>query len=254
MTFIPTSYEIVRKPRPRSLRAEEYLCWSRMQAEAGQGLEAIIHRKELERRSGGGLFCWGVGNAPAVVTRSLARLGQPIEVIFSVMKGRPKQVDVAPARVVAWRRYIDAEGIVRPLPANVLVTSRADTAAGPKTKHFALMCASVEPLTIRRGEPFDPSMYRNAGGSGAPVGASQVTALLKRASSEGRSADYEVNLRAWLVESYWVQLVDPIICSPDFEAINRLSSNDTETWMHFAQAMRGGDRQIDSVVPPALLF
>lgn len=38
------------------------VCWSRMQAEAGQSLDAIVRRKELEREANGGLFLWGVGN------------------------------------------------------------------------------------------------------------------------------------------------------------------------------------------------
>ena len=45
-----------------------YLLWTRMQAEAGQGLELILRRKERERVAGDGRFFWGVGNAPAVIT------------------------------------------------------------------------------------------------------------------------------------------------------------------------------------------
>ena len=37
----------------------------RMQAEAGQRLETIIARKEIERQAGEGLFLWGVGSAPS---------------------------------------------------------------------------------------------------------------------------------------------------------------------------------------------
>src|ERR1700730_13554838 len=45
---------------PPRMNSEEFVCWSRMQAEAGQQLEAIIFRKERERQAGGGMFCWGV--------------------------------------------------------------------------------------------------------------------------------------------------------------------------------------------------
>ena len=45
-------------------RLTDMVCWTRMQAESGQNIEVIIARKELERRTGGGLFFWGVGNAP----------------------------------------------------------------------------------------------------------------------------------------------------------------------------------------------
>jgi hypothetical protein len=40
---------------------QEYVCCSRMQAEAGQALSAIVRRKEMERRAGRGQFsgAWG---------------------------------------------------------------------------------------------------------------------------------------------------------------------------------------------------
>ena len=107
-----------------SARQQEYVCWSRMQAEAGQALPAIIRRKELERRAGGGQFCWGVGNAPSVAIGSFSRLHEPIEVIFSIMKSRPKPTDVAPSRTLVWRRYIDRDGGLRPLPAQALSQQR----------------------------------------------------------------------------------------------------------------------------------
>jgi hypothetical protein len=189
---------------------DEYVCWSRMQTEAGQTLEGIIARKEMERRAGNGLFFWGVGNAPALMINALARLGQPVPVIFSVMKSRPKAIDVAPSRTLAWRCYIDAYGSERPLPPHVIVTSRGDSASGAKRAHYALMCHSDDPLVIARGRRFDPAAFRNAGGTGAPVGYSQVTALLKRVGVESSSSDYEANITAWLTDSYWVRLTKPV--------------------------------------------
>ena len=168
---------------PRDTRApKEYVCWTRMQAEAGQSLEAIVERKERERLDGEGLFMWGVGNAPAVATNALARMASPVPVIFSVMKSKAKPADASPARIVAWRRYIDLSGVERPLPGGSLVTSRGDSAKGVKRRHYALMCRSDSPLRLRRGTPFEPGAYRNVGGTGAPIGASQVTALLRRVS------------------------------------------------------------------------
>jgi hypothetical protein len=166
-----------------AVRHDEYLCWSRMQAEAGQSLEIIVARKEHERRAGNGVFFWGVGNAPPAVGSVLARARLPVRAIFSIMKSRPKLIDAAPTRIVVWRGYIDEEGVERSLPSHALIVSRADSASGPKKLHYALMCYSPEPLVLKRGmESFDPSMFRNAGGTGAPVGNSQVTALLRRAA------------------------------------------------------------------------
>ena len=191
-------------------KLDEYVCWSRMQAEAGQALEAIITRKELERQAGSGSFLWGVGNAPATIASVLSRAGIPVRAVFSVMKSKPKAVDVAPARTLAWRRYVDAHGVERPLPPHALVTSRGDSAGGVKRTHYALMCRSESPLKLRRGETFDPSAFRNAGGTGAPVGASQVTALLRRVEPDQGIVGYEANITAWLTDSYWVRLADPV--------------------------------------------
>jgi hypothetical protein len=224
---------------------EEFVCWSRMQAEAGQQLDAIISRKERERRAGGGLFCWGVGNAPALVTSALARLGYPVMAVFSIMKSKPKPMDVAPASIVAWRKYLDANGVERPLPPHVLVTSR-----GPKGKHFALMCWSDTPLTIERGIPFDPKAYRNAGGTGAPVASSQVTALLKKTAPPSPEASYEANIRAWLTGSYWVRLTDSIELSPAAFAEIAAGPPSSEDWIAFVNRVRHSAVESDREMIP----
>ncbi|WP_133866873.1 hypothetical protein [Azorhizobium sp. AG788] len=242
-----TKYSDALQPEPSSVH--EYVCWSRMQAEAGQLLSDIVRRKELERLAGGGLFCWGVGNAPAAMTAVLAKLNQPVQVIFSTMKSRPKLVDVKPSRIVAWRKFFDQEGILRSLPRHVLVTSRADSAKGPKTRHFALMCYSDRVLGLQNGCAFDPSAFRNAGGTGAPVGASQVTALLRRVSKSREETDYEVNLAAWLTAGYWVRLADPAELSPEFERINAMKKSSAEDWLEFVDWARRG---IDRAGPPVL--
>jgi hypothetical protein len=75
------------------------------------------------------------------------------------------------------------------------------------------MCWSSTPLKLSLDGPplFDHGAFRNVGGTGAPVGASQVTALLRRCRpSTSDAADYAVNLRASLSGSYWVKLTDPI--------------------------------------------
>lgn len=223
---------------------DEYVCWSRMQAEAGQGLEAIVARKERERLAGGGLFFWGVGNAPATIASIMARASLPVRVVFSIMKSRPKAIDVAPSRTVAWRRYIDERGVERELPEHVLVTSRADSASGPKRMHYALMCRSSEPLTLTSSaEGFDPTAFRNAGGTGAPVGNSQVTALLRRVKQDARHSDYEANLEAWLTGGYWVRLTDPVqIDQRKAGFIADLESADQKDWCELVGNIRYGLR------------
>jgi hypothetical protein len=201
-------------------------------------LEAIIERKELERLAGGGMFCWGVGNAPAVAVKALAKLRRPVAAVFSIMKSKPKAADLSPGRTVAWRRYFDADGIERALPPHVLITSRGDSAKGPKEKHYALMCWSDSPLKIQRGVPFDPSAYRNAGGNCAPVGASQVTALLKRTSPEFGETSYEVNLHARLVAGYWVRLSDPVELTAQAAKSICAGPSAGEDWVAFVRKLK----------------
>lgn len=178
-----------------------------MQAEAGQSLEAIVTRKDLEREAGEGLFCWGIGNAPPRSLFDVVRRGPDIDVVFSMMKSRPKSSDVAPSGLVVWRSYFDFDGEERALPANVLVTS------GPKSgarAHYALMCHAEQPLKLADLGAFDPNAYLNVSEAARPVGASQVTALLRRVAGEQDNAGYRINLRASLAKSSWVKLGKPL--------------------------------------------
>jgi hypothetical protein len=208
-----------------------------MQAEAGQPLEEIIARKDLERRASDGLFFWGVGNAPALMSRGLARTGAKVPVLFSIMKSKPKAVDAAPTRVWLWRRYFDCHGRERPVPPAVVVTSRGTPLGGPKRHHAALICRSDGPLRLAvDGRCFDPGAYRNAGPGGAPVGASQVTSLLRAIGPERDHSAYRVNLSAWLADSYWVRLTDPVELTPEQRQVLAgtpdLSEDD---WRNFAR-------------------
>jgi hypothetical protein len=64
------------------------------------------------------------------------------------------------------------------------------------------------------------------------VGASQVTALLRRASAGTDETDYEVNLRATMVGDYWVRLADPTEWRSDFQALDALTIT-TKDWLEF---------------------
>lgn len=226
-----------------------------MQAEAGQQIETIVSRKELERRAGNGSFMWGVGNPPAIITGALARAKVPVHVIFSMMKSRPKAVDVAPRLTVAWRQYVDLHGAVRPLPPNALVTSRGHSSGGAKRIHYALMCWSEKPLTIRHGEPFDPGAFRNAGGTRSPVGASQVTALLQRVGDESDQAQYEANFVACLTGSYWVRLIDPVeLDTSKLALLKKLTECGMEMWCErVAELLRGPPAYVATETRGALL-
>lgn len=186
------------------------ICWTRMQAEAGQDIGAIVQRKELERKAGDGTFCWGIGNAPPRKIGEIAKTGDDVDVIFSMMKSRPKESDVRPAGLVVWRSFFDVDGIEIALPQNVLITSSLKSSG---RSHYALMCRSDRELALSDLGAFDPRAYRNVSEAGRPVGASQVTALLRKVEAEVDAAAYRINLQAKLVKSYWVKLGDPWVLS-----------------------------------------
>jgi hypothetical protein len=221
----------------------EIICWTRMQAEAGQDLHRIIARKEKERVAGGGLFFWGVGNAPSRFTAEIARSEASVDVVFSTMKTRPKTQDAFAKQLIAWGSYIDHSGVERLIPPHVLVTSRASGPSGVKKVHYALMCHSVERLSLTEDEPFDHNSFVNLGGTGLPIGNSQVTVLAKRAALDRSPAAYQVNLRARLVGSYWVKLTSPtILPAKKNQLIDRLSESetfDTQEWLTQIREIRG---------------
>lgn len=217
-------------------QARERVCWTRMQTEAGEGLARIVRRKDLERRTGDGLFFWGVGNAPSRAIPALARAAAAIDVLFSVMKSKPKAQDVAPSRLLAWKNYVDTDGVVRPIPGNILVTSRA----GSRAYHYALMCRSDFSLSVADGEPFDPAAFRNYGAGGA-VAPSQVTALLERWARDG-SSDYRVAMRAELTGSMWVKLIDPVEVSGAARAALMEDLDDERDWLALVARVRAGCR------------
>lgn len=215
------------------------ICWSRMQAEAGQGLNDIIARKEVERRAGGGLFLWGVGNAPGAGPARLAHAGARPEVIFSVMKGAPKARDVNPGGVVAWRRFVTRDGVERPLPKHSLVTSRASRPSAATPRHYALVCRSSQELRLGDHGPFNHLDYRNFGGTGAPIGSSQVTAMLRRVANLGDGA-YRANIVAALDHDLWVRLSDPVpVRTPELRELDRVTTDmTTEAWLEMVAAIR----------------
>lgn len=244
--MIPEMRPTPAPERPLADHRDEYVCWSRMQAEAGQALSEIVARKERERRAGNGTFFWGVGNAPATITSALARTAAPVRAVFSIMKSQPRAVDLSPSSTVVWRRYLDAWGTERSLPAHALVTSRGETQSGAKRAHYALVCYSDDPLILLYGEPFDPAAFRNAGGTGAPVGSSQVTALLRRVQEVQSGALYEANFTAWLTGSYWVRLTDPLrLDRGQNERLAQVSKVQLSDWAEAITEIRGGAQTAD---------
>jgi hypothetical protein len=188
----------------------EYFCWTRFGTEAGQGIEQILRRKDEERLANNGVFLWGIGNSVgAAMTELVRRCGNP-EVLFSPIKSSVRPADAAPESVVAWTKAETVRGEEFLLPTHSLVTSRQNVSS-PKIIHYALVCFSETPLRLA-GEPlaFSFRAVRNMV-SGNPVGASQVTAVVRtNAAWAGEGGMYEVPLRAKLVPPYFIRLREPM--------------------------------------------
>jgi len=57
--------------------------WTKMQTNAGESLENIIRRKELERKAGNGIFWWGVGESKGPAIKKLIGICSKPEILFS---------------------------------------------------------------------------------------------------------------------------------------------------------------------------
>lgn len=180
-------------------------CWTRFGTEAGESIEKILLRKEIERRSNNGIFLWGIGNAIGPSIAALTQETSDPRVIFSPIKGSPRQKDVEPSAVVAWSKAYGLDGSSYTLPAHSLVTSRYDPQS-PRPYHFALVCSAKSPLVhlnsdLRIG--FDE--LRNLR-TGRPVGSSQVTAVVQRCSASSPGTEYDVAIVADLAYPFFVRL------------------------------------------------
>lgn len=183
-------------------------CWTRFGTEAGETVEAILQRKERERRANGGIFLWGIGNSVASGIRELIREVEEPEVLFSPIRGRPRRVDVSPARVVEWQVAETMDGRRLPLPQTFHV--RGGSGTERLAPRYALVCAAAEPLEVADHGRLSFGDLRNLL-SGRRLGASQVTAVVRRINDPvDDSRHYLVAIRARLVEPFFIRLHDPL--------------------------------------------
>ncbi len=186
-------------------------CWTRFGTEAGESIEQILERKERERSANNGVFLWGIGNSVAPAMADLVRRFDAPEALFSPIRSRPRNVDVRPGCVVRWTDAEDLFGAPYRLPEHTHVTSRWNPGR-PSTGHYALVCGSPTPISLGDHGYVRFCELRNLR-SGAPLGASQVTAVVERAARDGGPptalARYLVALRVRLVAPFFVRLLAP---------------------------------------------
>lgn len=215
-------------------------CWTRMGAESGQALERILLRKDLERRAGGGLFVWGIGNGlGSGLNRLLAIEPQP-QVLFSPIHGPAAAADENPIGVLLWLHYVRNDGTLATLPPASFVTSRDASGKGRvKTSHFALFCHAEEPLAAAELGILHFGDLRNLE-TKKPVGFSQVTAVVDRGGSASGDRQYPVLLATRLMHPYAARLATPVPLPPeDFRAIDTIAtSNDESAWINAIAAIK----------------
>jgi hypothetical protein len=89
----------------------------------------------------------------------------------------------------------------------------------------------------------------------AAVGASQVTALLRRIGPPASMSDYEVNLQTQLIGSYGVRLSDHIVLSSDkLLMLEDQACVSSSAWLSLVSQLRDGPKRIESNVQKKLPF
>jgi hypothetical protein len=182
-------------------------CWTRFGPEAGESFDEILVRKEAEREACDGKFYWGIGSAVGPALSALLAETDVPEILFSPISSAPRPIDITPSHVVRWSAGTGLFGDSVVLPPAACVTSRWDPAR-PNAARYALVCASNTPLSLEAHGELDFATLRNLN-SGARVGASQVTAVVRRDLEDRpghRGRMYQVALRARLVFPYLVRL------------------------------------------------
>jgi hypothetical protein len=179
--------------------------WTKIGDDSGQGIQAILNRKELERQAAN-KFWWGVGRSIRPQIRHLlTRDGHP-EVIFSEMPSTAHDRDRNPDGVLLWEKYVTP---TRPesLPEHVVVISRAHDSNGKrKDKYYALVCEN--PLGILRsgGGSADLWALRNLL-TGKSLAGQQIAAVVEHIPRNSPvTAMYPVTARAVLAAPHFVQL------------------------------------------------
>lgn len=180
-------------------------CWTKYGTEAGEGIDAIFERKELEREANGGVFLWGIGNSlrPSI-DALLKRTSDPV-VCFSPMRSAAAAHDVAPSALSLWHSGYGIDGQDFAVPEFSVVTSR--TGSGTRAnRHFALVCQSDEPIA-RFDEPAGLGIDELTNlRTGSRLGSSQVTSVVRYSPSAGVPRNYSISFAARLVAPYFVTL------------------------------------------------
>ncbi|WP_237247967.1 hypothetical protein [Sideroxyarcus emersonii] len=208
-------------------------------------MDLILRRKELERRSGQGLFAWGIGNSlgvAATLARQEAR-GNGVEVLFTPMRSAAKHADVSPTQVLLWLGYHNEDGVETRLPSHMVITSRGSQGrVGGRRSHYALLCEGQRDITVPVNlGVIDANRAKNFA-SLNPLGASQVTAVVRYqpACDELPEKHYPVTFRAKLHGAGFVRLASPVVLEGDLANLyHKVCKSETvEEWLEGTASLR----------------
>ncbi|TCS37906.1 hypothetical protein EDC30_103198 [Paucimonas lemoignei] len=248
--MLQNSYEAIKRARGRLAECNPEIprvfCWTKMGTEAGQSLDTILRRKELERRAGNGVFAWGIGNSLGT-SAELARNqspGREVEVLFTPMKSAPKSVDVTPSSLLLWLAYLGDNGNLVDLPRHMFVTSRGGI---EKRSHYALLCQSDVSIEEQSNAGIFDAIYAKNLASLNPIGASQVTSVVsyqpKVRLSKGPltfEKPYQVAFRAKFFGKGFVRLARPVVMTGTMMALYQglCEVQTAKEWHEGVQAIR----------------
>ena len=214
--------------------------WTKIQADAGQSVDRILRRKELERQAGG-TFWRGIGDRRRRRFAILIATEPQPTVLLSLMLSTPHWRDSDPDGVFLWEAYQTSCGDIVNLPPHAVVISRAhDSKGNQKSRYYALVCASPTGIPSSGRGTLNTGMLRNYGGG--PIGRSQITAVVELGTARcGESLSYPITARATLIAPYAVKLAAPRLLSPhDRRLLDEVSLDGkiAEDWMAVAKQLR----------------
>ena len=202
--------------------------WSKMGTEAGEPLEYIMHRKEIERQANGGKFVWGIGNSPGnSIVNFMQDTKKPVAIFTETRpNSKTRSIDEEESERV-WRDKL--------LPRYSFVTSHPE-----RKEHYALLCECDEDLRTQCHGKLNSAGVVNYE-SGIKPGPSQVTSLVKYAGEKGGYGDYPIRFVASLYGEGWVTLTDYADISPETikEVKRSADDGDIEKWKALINKIKG---------------
>lgn len=219
-------------------------CWTKFGTEAGEEVDSIFARKEEERIANDGVFLWGIGNAIGPSLSDYLKQARFPKVVFSPMLCKPMKRDVEPAQIAYWTEATGLDGRRYQMPTYSLVTSSFNSKSQRQVR-YALVCHSGIPISEPNG--FDKifcGQLRNWK-SGAVVGSSQVTCVVRRILKGASSGPiYRAALVATLHPPYLLRLTSPRLV-PKGCRLDGLSGNElTKAVKLLLSSRRSGDAHV----------